>query len=157
MADGTLPRADAKRLRAAMGADARLRDAVERAIVLRRHLHRLGKHPVPSSQWRRLLRIPRDSRRAGTRRSPRILVAAAMGLAAAAALTLAVLLEPARAPLLPPPDERAAAVADFAVAMTYLRRSAAIADAEMRSGLRDALAVGRHAVRDEQPEPSNGD
>jgi hypothetical protein len=45
--------------------------------------------------------------------------------------------------------------------MTYLQGSATLANdrmtAAVRGGLRGALAVGRDAVRDEQPEPSNGD
>lgn len=161
MADGALPAADAKRMQAALRADARLREAVERATAVRSGLRRLGRSPVPvpPSLWRRLLQIPRASRRAEPMR-PAGIVAVGLGLAAASIVAVTIFLGPARTPPPAPPDERTAALADFAVAMTYLQRSATRADAEMtaavRSGLQGALAVSRKAMR-EQPEPSNGD
>jgi hypothetical protein len=161
MADGTLPASDEARMRAALRADARLREAVERATAIRGGLRRLGRSPVPPSLWRRLLRVPRAAARPKPRRAAGVVAAAGLGLAAAAIAAVAIFLEPVQTPPPAAADARAAAVADFAIAMTYLQRSATLANSEMgaavRSGLRDALAVGRGATRNEQPEPSNGD
>jgi hypothetical protein len=160
MADGTLPHADAKRMRVAMGADAGLREAVERAAALRERLRRLDRNRVPSSLLRRLLAIPRNSRRVGSRRLTGLGAAAALGVAAASAAAVVIFLDPMHTGPRVPVGEQAEAAADFAVAMTYLQRSATLARTEtaaaVGTGLRDAFAVSRDAMRGEQPQP-NGD
>jgi hypothetical protein len=158
MADDTLPRADEQRMRAAMAADARLRQAVARAATVRGELKRLARAPVPPSQRRRLLQIPNASPRADSKRVRLFVPAVGLAVAAAAAIAVTALLETSRAPRPAPPEAQAQAqaqaVADFAVAMTYLRRSAAIASTDVTTAVRGALPGGREAARDNEQKPN---
>lgn len=158
MADGTLTAAEQQRMRKAMATDRQLCRAVEDAMSLRDELARLKRAPVPAALGRRLFSIP-----SGRPQAPVGFLPAAVGLAAVAALVvgLATLLQrtPAPAPA-PAAQAQAEAVEDFAVAMTYLRRSAVLTSAELSTavgdGLRDVLAVSREAARKEKREPKNG-
>jgi hypothetical protein len=90
----------------------------------------------------------------------RVLVpAAALAVAAVAAIALTALLETPRTPPVAPavsPGAQAQAVADFAVAMTYLRRSAEIASTDVTTAVRGALPGGRDTARDNERK-SNGE
>jgi hypothetical protein len=154
MADGTLPRADEQRMRTAMAADVRLREAVALAATVRGELKRLARAPVPPSQRRRLLRIPSASPRAQSRRVRGLVPAAALVGAAVAAIALTALLETPRTPPVASPEAQAQAVADFAVAMSYLRRSAEIASTDVTTAVRGALPGGRDTARDNERKPN---
>ncbi len=169
MADGSLPAADAQRMREAMAREPALREAVERAARLRRELGRLGREPVPRGLRRRLLRIG-DGPAAGTRvpapRRPVVrlplmrlpvtrLGVAVSALAAVAVVAVLVAMSGARPhpgarlnPGAPPASSPAAAVAaaedraaveNFQVAMAYLQRSTLIAGAEVSSAIGSGL------------------
>lgn len=146
--DGRLDGDDAERMRAAVAADAGLSAAVERARGLRRMLQTLPEPAAPRALLWRLLGIPR------ARRTPLLVVAAPL---AAAALALGVALWIAVPE--PVPDERAAALRDFRVAMNYLRKTAEVTRDEVNGavvlGISEALTVGRDVVLDE--ESQNGD
>jgi hypothetical protein len=134
-------------MRAEMGRDPRLQDAVERASMLRRRLRRLSDEPVPLKATLALLRIPREAsveRWSGG------------GLWAAATVTVVVLAVVLRVlwPENPSPAQRIAAVQEFEVAMTYLQRSAALTRREVTeavgNGLQEALNVGREALPEDE-------
>jgi hypothetical protein len=155
MAERSLPAADERRMRAAMAADPALQRAVQHAAGMRRELRRLGHLSSPSGLLARLWRIPRGTE--ARRWRPR-LAAAALAAAALVALGLALLLR--RPPVTPPdPEARAKAIAEFAVAMTYLRRSTVIAQDEVTSAVRGSMreAITREAARNRRRDAKNGD
>ncbi|MBN1238407.1 MAG: hypothetical protein JXB36_07885 [Gammaproteobacteria bacterium] len=141
MADGSLTAADERRMRAALERDPELRRAVAEARALRAALRGLAREGVPPALARRLLRA------AGTERPRAAAVqgawswASAAVVAGAAAGLLLVLMQPMRTT--GSSEDEAAALRDFAVAMTYLRRSSAIVRQELNEavegGLREAL------------------
>lgn len=155
-ADGTLTSAERRRMRAAIDRDDRLREAVARATTLRRALQRLPSDPVPSSLRQRLLRIPRGARPAHAPRSRTVALVTGLGLAAAAAIAAIVLLLPAPTTRDTASAKQDQAVAEFGVAMTYLRHSVSVAGSESTEAVRGALADGGSA-RGPRPEPNNGD
>jgi hypothetical protein len=154
-ADGTLAPAERRRMRDALAADARLREAVDRTAVLRAGLRRLRAEPVPPSLWLRLLRMPRGARPATAWR-PRRIAVAGIGLAVAAVAAVAVfaLLSTARRQDATR-ESQEQAVAEFSVAMAYLRRSVTVASDQSASAVRGSLAPDRAAQDGSQP--SNGD
>jgi anti-sigma factor RsiW len=164
MADGSLDKAEDARMRAAMARDEDLARAVTRAVALRRALKQQPRVSIPRSLRGRLLAL---ASRAPEEKKHRFALRAAwvLGLAAAVAgigfLTLA-----RRAPE-PTPTRRALekeqqtdAVADFAIAMTYLHRSAVIARMEVTQavggGLRDAVVISRKVAREDKRQRHNG-
>lgn len=158
MADDTLTAAERRRMRKAMAADRQLNRAVEDAMSLRGELAHLNRAQVPVALRRRLLSIPGDRPQAPAGFLP---VAVAIAAVVAVLVGLAVLLQRAPAPAAAAQTQaKAEAVEDFAVAMTYLRRSAVITSAEVSTavgdGLRDAMAVSREAARKEKRELKNG-
>ena len=160
MADDTLTAAERRRMRKAMAADRQLNRAVEDAMSLRGELAHLNRAQVPVALRRRLLSIPGDRPQAPAGFLP---VAVAIAAVVAVLVGLAVLLQRAPAPApaaAAQAQAKAEAVEDFAVAMTYLRRSAVITSAEVSTavgdGLRDAMAVSREAARKEKRELKNG-
>lgn len=158
MADGSLPREDRRRMRAAMASDRRLHDAVERAIGLRRGLHDLGRAQVPLALRRRLLEIPsRERGRLPKQRAALWLPAA--GAAAVVAVAAAVIVATRPEPV--PRDQQVAALRELQTAMFYLNRSTAVAREEVtqavQNGLREALEASRDALRDTEPQGENGD
>lgn len=158
MAEQSLPAADEHRMRAAMTADPALQRAVQHAAAVRRELRRLGHLPPPPGLLARLWRIPHDpSAREARAWRPR-LAAAVLAAAALIALGLALLLHRPPAPS-PAPEARAQAVAEFAVAMTYLRRSTVIAQDEVTSAVRGSMreAITREAARSRKRDAKNGD
>ncbi len=156
MADGSLGRAEARRMRAAMEADPQLRAAVASALRMRIALGRLSRVPVPARLRRRLWAVPRPARRAARRPAGRVVAAAAATVLVAVIVVAAL---PRRVP--PPPPAQAEAVKNFSIAMTYLQRTATIADrAAARAvgdGFRDALTASRDALRDRSQSHRNGD
>src|SRR5690606_20267355 len=68
-ADGSLSRADMRRMRRAIEGDPGLEAAVERAMRLRAALRTLGREPVPASLTGRLLEIRRPGRDRASRGS----------------------------------------------------------------------------------------
>ncbi len=153
MADGSLSRAERRRMRSCMHADPALGAAVERARRLRSELGRLGRSPVPAGLTRRLLAMPGRAH-AGARLAWGVPAAAAAAGVTVAVAGLLVLGQTSR-----PPPEREAAVREFRLAMSYLQQSAAVTGddvtRELTNGLHEALAVSRGAVLD--PESQNGD
>jgi hypothetical protein len=143
-------------MRAAIDRDDRLGEAVARAATLRRALRRLRAEPVPSSLWHRLLRVPRVARPAHAPRSRTVALVTGLGLAVAAAIAAIVLLLPAPTPRETASAKHDQAVAQFGVAMTYLRHSVSVAGGESTEAVRAALADAGSA-RGPGPEPSNGD
>jgi anti-sigma factor RsiW len=140
-ADGSLRGAARARMRAAVRHDMRLRAAVERARRVRTALRAAPAAPLPSGLRARLLRIPGPP----MRRWP------ALAATAAAAAAIAVLAWQRPEPAPPPVDERAAAVADFQLAMKYVQKSAAITSKEVSTqvggGLREALTLSGNSLR----------
>lgn len=154
-ADGSLSRADARRMRAALEMDPELRRALERARELRRSLRRLRKQPVPRTLYARLARIPaRDPDGKRTKAPLRSwATAAAAASTVAAALVLLMQPEPVR------DDPRTAALRDFEIAMAYLHRSYEIAGVHVRRAMERELrdALGRAIEGGEgQPRGGNG-
>jgi anti-sigma factor RsiW len=161
MADGGLSADDARRMRVAMAQDTELQNAVRRALRLRRELSRLRAGPVPRSFSLRLMRIPQPARGKRPNRWPLAGALAATLAIAALALGISALRDRAPKTSAATEERRAEAVADFAIAMTYLQRSAALARTEVgaavRDGVRDAIDVSRAAVRDKPHASDNGD
>jgi hypothetical protein len=116
----------------------------------------LGAEPVPSSLWQRLLRIPHNARPAHALRSRTVALVTGIALAAAAAIAAIVLLVPAPTTRDAASAKHDHAVAEFGVAMTYLRHSVSVAGGESTEAVRAALADAGSA-RGPGPEPSNGD
>ncbi len=161
MADGTLTRDERRRMRNAMGADPRLRLAVDNAVALRRELGRLAGVPVPRSLQGRLLGVANGLREGTVRPASRSLWRAGLAAAAAAVAAVAfVVLRPASAPAPAPVagrvESRDEAVEQFGIAMAYLRRSATIASTETAAavvgGLHDALSASRETNREARQE-----
>jgi hypothetical protein len=165
MADHGLSPDEHGRMRDAMAVDPELDRAVQSAVALRHELRRLAHLPAPTALGRRLLAIPSGVP------SPtawlRLAATSAAGFAAAAAVAVAFFLwlrtEPGNGP--PPEVARASteaqAVEDFVIAMTYLQKSATIANAEMTAAvggsLNDALSASRDKGREQKrPLRKNG-
>lgn len=155
-ADGSLSPADARRMRRAIASDPDLEAAVGRAKELRTALRALGREPVPRSLTRRLLEIGRPAGRDRASRGPVWSWATAAGAAGAVAIAVLVLTQ------VPEPrhDERAAALREFELAMTYLHRSYAIAGEHVRRRmereLAEALWPRRESSGDETGREENG-
>jgi anti-sigma factor RsiW len=143
-ADGSLEGESRARMAAAIAADPQLAAAARRAAALHRALRALPHERMPSGLRRRLLAIPARSARGWPWFSWPALASAA---AAVAVVGVALWLGP-DAPA--PPDERAAAIQEFEVAMRYLQKSARITQGQVTSavggGLRDAFAATRQAL-----------
>lgn len=156
MADGSLTRAERRRMRVLMHAEPELAAAVERARRLRTELASLGRVSVPPGLDARLLAIPGAARRPDRLRPWGVPLAAAAAGALVALTGLLVLEQTSQ-----PAAARQAAVRDFQVAMSYLQRSAAVTGdevtRELSNGLREAFAVSRSAVLGNETESSNGD
>jgi hypothetical protein len=120
-------------------------------------LRGLRADPVPLSLGQRLLRIPRGARPAHGRRATAVALVAGLGLASATAIVAIALLAPAPQTREPTLEAQDRAVAEFAVAMTYLRHSVAIAENESTAAVRGALAADARAARRPRSEPSNGE
>jgi len=154
-ADGSLSRADMRRMRRAIESDPDLEAAVERAMRLRAALRTLGREPVPASLTGRLLEIRRPGRDRASRGSVWSWASAA-GAAGVLAFAMLVL---ARMPA-PQHDERVAALREFELAMTYLHRSYAIAGEHVRrrvgQELAEALSPRRGSRGDETRREENG-
>ena len=139
-ADGSLTEANRERMRAALQRDPRLRAAAERAVAVHRALCKPVPASLPCGLRRRLLAIPARPGRVW----PRFALPVAAGVAA---LAVAVWWQ---RPVVPPPDERVAAIADFELAMQYLHESARFTQSEVAgavgSGLQDAWTVSRESL-----------
>lgn len=165
MADGTLPPADAQRMRAAMQRDPELQAAVERAAALRRELRALNRVAVPHGFLRRLLAVPAvhgRERRARPRRLAWLATAAAT--LAVAGGTLAVLEQREareREAVAAREREAAEALAQVRLAMTYLQRTSEIAGAHVKdavlTSLIAALETSREAMEHKEPPSADGD
>jgi ferric-dicitrate binding protein FerR (iron transport regulator) len=152
LADGSLDEADRARMHETMREDARLCAAVERARAVRGALRDLRPPPVPAGLLGRLLNAPFPERR------PRswLVVAVPAGIAAAA-IAVALLVD---RPAPPPEDPQVAAMRDFALAMQYLRESAARTNEEVGGivggGVLAALEAGRVSVVNHESDDENG-
>jgi hypothetical protein len=157
-ADSSLSPSDAARFREAMAGDESLRQQLQRSLRLKRDLEQLRTTAVPRGLLRKLLGIPAASAARRPVGHGGRLVAASVGVVVAAA-AIALLLPPN--PPQPSVDEQARAVADFELAMSYLRESTEIANSEVTAalgdGLRRALHASRDTPKDEQPTPGTGD
>ena len=167
-ADGSLDRESLERMREAEERDARLRAAIVRARALRGALRASGRESAPRGLLGSLLAIPQRHPRVrkpvarGTASGP---VWATAGGAAAAAALAAVVVAGLSGPPLPPPgattatpeplapaltEQELAAAREFAVALAYLNKSAAITGREVGVALNDgftaALAVSRNSL-----------
>jgi hypothetical protein len=156
-ADGSLGYRDRQRMRDAIAADPALRKAIEDARRIRAALAGSASHtPVPPGLRERLLRIPEGAPRLPARRWPIGAVASAVAAAAVIGIAIGVGLRPTREPS----AEQLQAAAELQTAMTYLRRTATVAETEVMtavgSGLRDAVGVSRDAALDNERESNNG-
>lgn len=144
--DGSLAGEDAARMRAALEKDRSLAAAVERARHVRSELRALPEPSAPRGLLWRLLVIP------GAPRTPWLWATAPL---MAGALAVGVVLWVAEPPA-PPRDERAVAIQEFQVAMTYLQRTAEVTRDEVGGallhGISEALTVGRDAMLDDESE-----
>jgi hypothetical protein len=156
MADRSLSADEQRRMRDAMAVDRELNRAVQDAIALRRELKGLARVPKSTALRRRLLDIANDGQRPAS--WIRLSATWATGFAAAAALAVAafVLLRTAPQDAAPPevaqtktPDE---AIEDFVIAMTYLQKSATIANAEVTAAVGGSLHEALSASRDTERE-----
>ena len=138
--DGSLTDANRERMRAALQRDPQLRAAAARAAAVQRALRGVAPAPLPRGLRRRLLAIPARPGRVW----PRFALPVAAGVAA---LAVAVWWQ---RPVVPPPDERVAAIADFELAMQYLHESARFTQSEVTgavgSGLHGAWAQSRESL-----------
>jgi hypothetical protein len=118
---------------------------------LRRELRRLGQAPVPAGLLRRLLAIP-----SGREPAWRWLLAPAVPAAVAAIAIVLVARQP-----LPEEDPGVAALQDFRVAMSYVRRGATVTNEEisnaLQTGLREAYGISRVSVLGDAGRPQQGD
>ena len=161
MAEGSLPPAEARRMRAEMRGDPALRAAVERAIALRCELRRLDVAAAPPGLRRRLLAIaahPNTLR--PTRFARRAWAAGAMTAIMAGTVAL-LAVQSARERAAAVALEQAAALEQVELAMTYLQRSSQVAGAHVREAMRASLLAAvetsRKAMKDETPPPADGD
>jgi hypothetical protein len=146
--DDGLDDVDAARMRTALAEDRRLADALERARRVRAVLRALPTSAPRLGMLWRLLGIPRGAD------MPWLWATAPV---AAGALAVGVALW-VTAPSSSALDERAIAIQEFRIAMTYLNRTAEVTRNEVGDalvyGFGEALTVGR-GVLDEESE--NGD
>jgi anti-sigma factor RsiW len=152
LADDSIDAADRARMNEALRADPHLRAAVERARAVRAALRDLRGTPVPAGLLGRLLAAPFPARG----RTTWLLIGAPV---AVAALAIGVALYVSR-PAPQPEDPQVAAMRDFALAMHYLRESAAVTEEEVggavTAGLLDAFRAGRVTVGEQETEDENG-
>jgi hypothetical protein len=84
----------------------------------------------------------------------------ALAATAAAVAAIAVLLWQRPEPAPPPADERAAAIADFELAMQYMQKTAAITSREVShqvgGGLREALTLSGNSLRESAERKKTG-
>ncbi len=162
MADGSLPRRDARRMRAACARDPELRLAVERARALRGALRRVGRTPVPLVLYYRLLRAMPSSFDASTRRAMGSWASASAAAAAAASVLAAVVIVSMQSgPRVETPVHAApqqAALRDFELAMAYLHKSYEITGTQLRRAMQRELreAFGAHAENGADEPRENG-
>jgi anti-sigma factor RsiW len=156
MADGSLRGDQRRRMREAMLRDTALRAAVERASSVHAGLRQLRAAPVPAGLLRRLLAVPGTSPRRPVVWSWIALPVA--GIAAAAAVTVLIVSRPATETVAD--DQRQMAVRDFALAMTYLQKSAAHTGDEVTgivgAGLLSAFTASRDSLLNEDSDDDNG-
>jgi hypothetical protein len=154
MADRSLRGAERRRMRDAMAADPKLERAVVSATALRRELERLAHIPTPTTLRRRLLGIAGD--RQHTAPWIRLTATWAVAFAGAAAVAAFVLLraapEQTPSPEVARAKTQAEAVEDFAIAMSYLQKSATIANAEVTTAVGGSLhdALSREADHEQK-------
>jgi anti-sigma factor RsiW len=150
-ADDGLSGAARSRMEDAVRADRRLRAAVARARAVRAALRRARPEPLPAGLRSRLLRIPGPA----LPRWPAFAITTATAAAA-----VAVLLWQRPEPTPPPADERAAAVADFELAMKYMQKTAAITSKAVNDrvggGLREALTISGNSLRESAQRKNTG-
>ncbi len=146
-ADDSLTGESRARMAAALGANPRLRAAADRAVSVRRALRASPAPQMPSALRWRLLAIP--GRCAGLKFALPAAVAAA-----AAIVAISISLRPQAPPALD--AQQAAALQELETAMRYLQKSAVITENEVATalgtGLRDAVAASRAAVRQDTDE-----
>jgi anti-sigma factor RsiW len=129
-ADGSLAGESLERMNAALAGDARLKNAAEHAVAVRRALRESRSERMPRGLRLRLLAMPQ--------REPRSAYRWALPAATAAAAIVAVAL--ALWPASPPPiDQRVAAIQDFELAMRYLRDSASVTQGDVTTALGERL------------------
>jgi ferric-dicitrate binding protein FerR (iron transport regulator) len=136
--DGSLKGEDRARMEGVLNADAQLAGAVDRAAQLRFSLTRMRLPKPPRGLLGRLLAVP-------ARRRPLQFLAAPLGTVAIAFIVaLIVSMGPT------PRDETTQAVEEFALAMSYLQRSAEITRNKVGdyvgSGLVSAVTVSRQSL-----------
>jgi hypothetical protein len=136
--DGSLKGEDRERMQRVLSSDIALAGAVDRAGQLRISLTRIRLPGPPRGLLGRLLAVP-------ARRRPLQFLAAPLGtLAIALIVALIVSTRPT------PEDQTTRAVEEFALAMSYLQRSAEITRNKMGdrvgSGLVSALTVSRQSL-----------
>jgi hypothetical protein len=152
-AGGDVSGAARSRMEVALRADERLLAAVARARDVHAALRRPQPVALPAGLRARLLRISGPA-------LPRWPALAAAATAAAAAAVVAALLWHGPQPAPPSLDERAAALADFELAMKYLQKSAAITSREVTdrvgSGVREALTVSGNSLREPAERKNTG-
>jgi hypothetical protein len=149
-ADDGLSGAARSHMQSAVRSDPRLRAAVARARDIRSALTRARPEPLPAGLRSRLLRIP----------GPALPRWPAFAVAATAAAALAVLLWQKPEPASAPADERAAAIADFELAMKYMQKTAAITSRAVNDrvggGMREALAISGNSLRESAQRKNTG-
>ena len=155
MADGSLPADAERRMLALMNRDSGLETRVEQARALRRELRELANVPLPRGLRWRLWRIPTADRRL---RSVLWMPAGIMATAVVAVLGVNLYFGAQG----PSADDvaRTAAVQDFAVAVSYLQKSAVMARNEINesvgSGVLNALAISRGMIERSETSVSEG-
>jgi hypothetical protein len=152
MADGALDGRDLERMRKALDEDAALREALDRARGVRQSLRDMRPARPPRGLLRRLLVVP-----SGRTRAQSWFLAPAGALSVAAVAAIFALSLPERAA-----DREAAALRDFALAMTYLQEAALVAQNRVGQsvtlGLVEALNVSRGTLSGSEPsDQENGD
>jgi anti-sigma factor RsiW len=157
MADGSLDAVQADRMRDAMTADPSLAAAVARARELRLALVSLPPQALPRGLLTRLMRIPQE-RNGAARRSTWLKVAGpAFALSVAAAVAVLVMRP---APQETPDPEAAAAIAEFAVAMSYLQQTAVTTqdaiNEQLRNGLQNAFEESRRTLFEDSNTENGG-
>jgi anti-sigma factor RsiW len=146
-ADDSLTGESRARMAAALAANPRLKAAAARAVAVRRALRATSQPSVPARLRLQLLAIP------GRSAWPTFALPAA-AVVAIAIVAIAVALRPAAPP--PLDAQQVAAMQELETAMRYLQKSAVITENEVTtalgSGLRDAVAASRAAVRQQTDE-----
>lgn len=141
MADDSLAAAERAGMSAAMAADSALRAEVDAARRLAAELRRLPRARPPHGMLARLLAVPGRSRNAWSA------LAAPLGAAAVAAIGVLLVTAVQQAPD-PEAEAQAEAIREFALAMTYLQRSAVVTRDEVGGQVGMSLTSVLMASRD---------